>query len=141
MASIFMSDGTLLKVSNMASPTVITTIPNVMNITPPARMRKTTDVYIHDQSTPVTKTGAYEPMEVTFELAWDPANTYHALLASDQDAKTSRDYKIVLPTSPTRTYSFTAQVSQMEPAQADAEGTEPLKLAVTLKLSGNFTLA
>lgn len=141
MASIFMSDGTLLKVSNMASPTVFTTIPNVMNITPPSRTRKTTDVYVHDQSVPITKTGAYEPMEVTFEMAWDPSNTYHILLDTDQNNKTARDYKIVLPTSPTKTMSFTATVSQMQGVQADAEGTEPLKLACTLKLSGNYTLA
>ena len=141
MASVFMSDGTLLKVSNMASPTVFTTIPNVMNITPPSRTRKTTDVYVHDQSVPITKTGAYEPMEVTFELAWDPANTYHVLLDTDQNNKTARDYKIVLPTSPTKTMSFTATVSQMQGVQADAEGTEPLKLSCTLKLSGNYTLA
>lgn len=140
MASIFMSDGTLLKVSNMASPTVFTTIPNVMNITPPSRTRKTTDVYVHDQSVPITKTGAYEPMEVTFEMAWDPSNTYHVLLDTDQNNKTARDYKIVLPTSPTKTMSFTATVSQMQGVQADAEGTEPLKLACTLKLSGNYTL-
>jgi hypothetical protein len=141
MASIFMSDGTLLRMSNMASPTIFNTVPNVMNITPPSRARKTTDVYVHDQSVPITKTGAYEPMEVTFELAWDPANTYHALLDTDQNNKTVRDYKIVLPTSPTRTMSFSASVSQMQGMTADAEGTEPLKLSCTLKLSGNYTLA
>jgi hypothetical protein len=141
MASIFMSDGTLLKASTMASPEVYNTIPNVMNITPPSRTRKTTDVYVHDQSVPITKTGAYEPMEVTFELAWDPANTYHSQLDSDQEAKTVRNYKIILPTSPTKTMSFSATVSQMQGVQADAEGTEPLKLACTLKLSGNYTIA
>lgn len=139
MASVFMSDGTLLKISNAASPEVFTTIPNVMNVTPPARARKTTDVYVHDQSAPITKTGAYEPMEVSFEIAWDPANTYHALLMSDETAKTQRNYKIVLPTSPTKTMAFAAVVSQLQPVQADAEGTEPLKLSCTLKLAANYT--
>lgn len=140
MASIFMSDGTLLKVSTMASPEVLNTIPNVMNITPPSRARKTTDVYVHDQSAPITKTGAYEPMEVTFEMAWDPSNTHHIQLDSDQNNKTARNYKIVLPTSPAKTMSFRALVSQLQPVQADAEGTEPLKLSCTLKLDGNYTL-
>jgi hypothetical protein len=141
MASIFMSDGTLLRMSNMASPTIFNTVPNVTNLTPPSRTRKSTDVYVHDQSTPITMTGAYEPMEVAFDMAWDPNNTYHQQLFTDQENRTSRDYKIVLPTSPQKTMSFTAKVSGLNPNQADAEGTEPLKLSGTLKLSGNYTLA
>jgi hypothetical protein len=140
MAKVYMSDGTLLQVSSMASPEVFSTIPGVMNVTPPARTRKSTDVYVHDQSVPITKTGAYEPMEVSFELAWDPGETSHTALFTAQDAKTEKNYKIVLPTSPTKTMSFAATVSQLEPVAADAEGSEPLKLNCVLKLTGNYTL-
>lgn len=140
MASVFMSDGTLLKIGSAASPIVYTTIPGVMNVTPPARVRKSTDVYVHDQSAPITKTGAYEPQEVTFELAWDPGNTYHDQLWTNQAAKTTTPFNIVLPTSPTTTFTFTALISGMEPQAADAEGTEPIKLNVTLKLSADYTL-
>jgi len=141
MASIFMSDGMLLQASNMASPTVFTTIPNAMNITPPSRSRKTTDVYVHDQSAPITKTGGREPMEINFELAFDPDNTYHAQIITDEAARTVRNYKLIFPTSPLYTMSFAAIVSNTEHAQADAEGTEPLRMTVTLKLSGDFTAA
>lgn len=141
MSSVFMSDGTLLKVGSGASPNVFSTIEGVTNVTPPSRTRKSTDVYVHDQSVPITKTGAYEPMEVSFDLVWDPAETSHAGLFTDQDAKTEKVYKIVLPTSPVKTMTFSATVSQLEPNAADAEGTEPLKLSCVLKLSGNYTLA
>lgn len=141
MSDVFMSDGTLLKVSNEASPEVFSTIPGVMNVTPPSRTRKSTDVYVHDSAAPITKTGAYEPMEVAFELAWDPGDTAHQALFTAQGAKTVKSYKIVLPSSPTYTFTFEATVSQLEPVQASAEGTDPLKLNCVLKLSGDYTLA
>jgi hypothetical protein len=141
MSEVFMSDGTLLKVSSMASPEVFSTIEGVMNITPPPRTRKSTDIYVHDQSAPITKTGAYEPMEVSFELAWDPSEASHQALFTAQGAKTVKNYKIVLPSSPNYTFTFAATVSQLEPVSASAEGTDPLKLNCVLKLSGDYTLA
>jgi len=141
MSDVFMSDGTLLKYLSVSSPTTYTTIPGVMNVTPPSRTRKSTDVYVHDSAAPITKTGAYEPMEVAFELAWDPSDTAHLALFTAQAAKTAGSYKIVLPSSPTYTFTFTATVSQLEPVQASAEGTDPLKLNCVLKLSGDYTLA
>lgn len=139
MSDVFMSDGTLLQVSVTASPQAYSTIPGVMNITPPSRSRKTTDVYVHDVAAAITKTGAYEAMEVSFELAWDPSDAAHAALFTAQDAKTVKYYKIILPSSPLTTMWFSATVSQLEPVTADAEGTEPLKLNCVLKLSGNYS--
>ena len=100
MSDVFMSDGTLLQVSPTASPQAYVTIPGVMNITPPSRARKTTDVYVHDQTAAITKTGAYEAMEVSFELAWDPSDARHAALFTEQDAKTERYYRIQLRPRP-----------------------------------------
>lgn len=141
MSDVFMSDGTLLRVSATSSPEAYSTIPGVMNLTPPSRTRKSTDVYVHDSVAPITKTGAYEPMEVSFELAWDPGDASHLALFTAQAAKTVKYYKIVLPSSPTYTFTFQATVSQLEPVAASAEGTDPLKLNCVLKLSGDFTLA
>ena len=139
MSDVFMSDGTLLQVSPTASPQAYVTIPGVMNVTPPSRARKTTDIYVHDQAAAITKTGAYEAMEVSFELAWDPSDARHAALFTEQDAKTERYYRIQLPSSPVTTMYFAATISQLEPVTADAEGTEPLKLNCVLKLNGNYT--
>jgi hypothetical protein len=141
MSEVFMSDGTLLKVSSMASPEVLTTIPGVMNITPPSRVRKSTDVYIMDQSAPVVKTGAYQPQEVSFELAYDKGEATHIALQTSQANKTAINYKIVFPMSPTLTISFTAQVASFEWAAMNAEGTDPIRANVTLKLSADYTTA
>lgn len=139
MANVYMSDGTLLK-RETATPGTYTTIPGVMNITPPKWTRKTADVYVMDQSAPVVKTGAYEAQEVTFELAWDPADTTHQSFFTDADSKASKNYKIVFPDSGAAEMGFAAVVSSIEPADANAEGGDPLKLSVTLKLAAAATI-
>ena len=138
-SEVFMSDGTLLKVSNGASPEVYSTIPGVMNITPPSRVRKSTEVYVMDQTAPVVKTGAYEAQEVSFTLAYDPGDASHVALQTSQSAKTSKNYKISLPTSPTYTQTFSAQVASFEFGELSAEGTDPIQATVTLKLAADYT--
>jgi hypothetical protein len=139
--AVFMSDGTLIQRETTPGGGTYTTIPQATNITPPKWVRKTADVYIHDQNAPVVKTGAYEAMEVSFQLAWDPGNSaYHQVLFSDADAKTERSYQIVFPDTGTAQFRFNAIVSAIEPGEASAEGTEPLTLTVTLKLSAAPTI-
>lgn len=135
MPTVYMTDGTLIQRETTPGGGTYTTIPQAMKITPPKWSRKTTDVYIHDQSAPVTKTGAYEAQEVSFDIAWNPADAYHQALFTDADAKTERSYQIVFPDSGEAQFRFNAIVSNLEPAEADAEGTNPLQLTVTLKLS------
>lgn len=139
MSEVFMSDGTLLQVSSMASPEVFSTINGVMNLTPPSRVRKSTDVYVMDQTAPIVKTGAYEAQEVTFELAFDKGEASHLALQTAIDAKTSKNYKIILPMSPTYTIAFTATISALEFQALNAEGTDPVRANVTLKLSADYT--
>lgn len=138
--TVYMTDGTLLQREVTPSGGTYATIPQCTNITPPKHTRKSTDVYIHDQSAPVTKTGSYEPQEVTFEVAWDPGDSYHQTLYADVEAKTERSYQIVFPDTGSAQFRFNAVVSSLEPADADAEGTNPLSLSCTLKLSAAPTI-
>jgi hypothetical protein len=139
MSEVFMSDGTLLKVSATSSPEAYSTIPGVMNLTPPSRVRKSTDIYVMDQTAPVVKTGAYEPHEVAFTLAYDPGEASHVALQTSQAAKTTKYYRVVLPTSPAYTQTFAAQVASFEFAELSAEGTDAIQANVTLKLSADYT--
>jgi hypothetical protein len=141
MSEVFMSDGTLLQVSATdGSPLAnYVTIPGVISITPPSRVRKSTDVYVHDQSAPITKTGAYEAQEVAFTLAYDPGDAAHLALQTSQSSKTTKYYRVLLPTSPAYSFFFTAQVASFEFSELNAEGTEALQANVTLKLAADFT--
>jgi hypothetical protein len=138
--TVYMTDGTLIQREVTPGGGTYATIPQATNITPPKHIRKSTDVYIHDQSAPVVKTGAYEAQEVTFELAWDPGNAYHQAIYSDADAKTERSYQIVFPDTGAAQFRFNAVVSAVEPGDADAEGANALSLSVTLKLSAAPTI-
>jgi hypothetical protein len=139
MSEVFMSDGTLLQVSATSSPEAYATIPGVMNLTPPSRVRKSTDVYVMDQSAPIVKTGAYEAQEVSFTLAYDPGDAKHVALQTAQAAKSTGYYRVVLPTSPTYRQTFSAQVASFEFAELSAEGTDAIQANVTLKLAADYT--
>jgi hypothetical protein len=75
-------------------------------------------------------------MEVTFDLAWDPGNSaYHQQLFTDFTAKTERSYQIVLSDTGGAQFRFDAIISGLVAGDLSAEGSDPLTLTVTLKLS------
>jgi len=115
------------------------TIPQCSNITPPEWKRKSVEVNIHDQTAPVKKYGGGEGMEVSFDLAWDPANSYHQALFTDYAAKTERSYQIVLSDTGAAQFRFNAVVGNLKPDDLDAEG-KILKLTVTLSLAADPTI-
>jgi hypothetical protein len=132
--TIYMTDGSLIQRETAPGSGSYATLPQASKIKLPTWVRKTTDVYIHDQTAPVTKTGASEPMESTFELAWDPGHASHQLLFTDWTEKTERSYQVVLTDSGAAQFRFNAIVSNIEPQELDAEGA-PLLISVTLKLA------
>jgi hypothetical protein len=136
----FTTDGALIQRETSPGGGTYTTIPQAMNIKLPAWERKTQEIAVHDQSAPIVKTGGTEPMECSFDLAWDPGNsTYHQTLFTDFTAKTERSYQVVLPDTGAAQFRFNAIVQKLEAEDLDAEGS-PLKLAVTLKLSAAPTI-
>lgn len=116
------TDLTLFQRENTPGGGVYTTIAQVINVVPPAKKRKKLEQAIHDQSTPVTKYGSYEAMSCEIELAFDNGLAAHQQLYSDQDAKTSRSYKIIFPDSGAREDKFDATIESIEPGDQDAEG-------------------
>lgn len=131
----YTTDGALLQRETTPGSGVFVTIPQVMTFKPPKRTRKTVDVAIHDQDTPISLTGGREAQEVTATVAWDPGNTYHQDLFADEDAKTSRNYKIVLPDTGAAVAAFAASIQDLDPGELSAEGTEALQISFVLKLS------
>jgi hypothetical protein len=139
--AIFTTDGSLIQRETSPGGGTYTTIPQATNIKLPEWVRKSVEVYIHDQTAPVIKTGGSEPMEVSFDLAWDPGNaTYHQALFTDWAAKTSRSYQVVLPDTGTAQFRFDAVVQKLSAGDLAAEGTDPIKLSVTLKLAAAPTI-
>lgn len=137
---INMTDGTLFQREVTPGGGTYVTIAQVMNIKPPSRTRKKADVYIHDQSAPVVKYGAYEAMSVEIELAFDNGAAAHQQFYSDQDAKTSRSYQIVYPDAGGRQDRFDALIEGIEPGDQTAEGTDPQSATITFGLAASATI-
>lgn len=73
--------------------------------------------------------------EITFELVWNPADTLHNQLFTDQANATLLDWKIVLPNGPASTFSFSAFVSGFS---ANLE-LKAARISGKLKISGAVT--
>lgn len=136
------STGTLLKIGDGASPTeVFTTIAEVKDISGPSVALGTEEVTSHDSGgwrefVPTLLEGG----EVTFDLNFNAGNTqgFSGGLYDDMIDKTRRNFKIVLPTTTSKTGSFAAYVTGFELA-APVEGV--LTASVTLMISGSITWA
>ena len=138
--SVNMTDGTLFKRETTPGGGSYTTIAQVMNITFPKKTRKTAEVYIHDQSAPVVKTGAYEAMEAVIELAFDADSAAHQAFNTDIDAKSALNYQILMPNTGGALFTFSAVISGLEWGDAGAEGTDPQSATVTFALAAAPTI-
>ena len=132
--TVYMTDGTLMQREVTPAGGTYATIPQCTNIKGPKRTRKSTEVFTHDSSIPITKLGIGEGMECTFDVAFDPGNAYHQAFFSDWDAKTDRSYQIILTDTGAMQERFTGAVTSIEPGDYKAEG-DALSLTVTIKVS------
>jgi predicted secreted protein len=138
--------GTLLQVGDGGSPTEsFTTIAEVKDISGPDISIDTEDITPHDA------VGGWEEFiptilrsgEITFDLNFVPSDSLHGDFSGTGliDAlknRTKKNYQLVLPTSPTYTWSFAAYVTGFS-------NSEPvggvLGASVTLKVTGVLALA
>jgi len=120
-----------------------TTIAQVRNISGPGMSLDVEDVTTHDS------TGAWEEVvatvlrsgEVTLDLVWDPATPTHSNgvgLLAVMPRRATRNFKVIFPDAASTEWSFAAEVVNFEP---DAPHDGALTASVTLKLSGEVTLA
>jgi len=136
--------GTLLQMGDGAGPEVFTTIAEVKDIDGPDISMDTEDITPHDA------VGGWEEFvptilrsgEVTFDLNFVPSNAQHGDAAGGLinllKNRTKRNFKLVLPTSPTYTWSFAAYVTGFSNSMPVAG---VLGASVTLKVTGVLALA
>lgn len=136
--------GTLLKMGDGGSPTeTFTTIAEVITASGPDISVDTEDVTNHDSTNDweehiptILRSG-----EVTFGINYNPVAATHDAttgLLADLEAKTLRNFQLVLPDDASTTWEFSAYVTGFSPTW-DAAGK--LGADVTLKPSGDLTLA
>ena len=133
--------GTTLGVGDAASPEVYTTIANLDGWSGPSS--NAADIEITDLSS-TSKEFLLDLIDhgtVSVQGNFDPSNTQHIQLESDNRASTARNYQIKFvssATSPAPSWTFNARVSEfsVDPAIASA-----LRMSFTLRVTGDKTVA
>ncbi len=142
--------GVLLQRGDGGGPEAFVTVAEVTNITGPGLSQEMIDVTSHES--PDYREyipGIGDGGEVTFDLNYIPDNASHDATAGilkdweDQLSgvlSTPRNYKLVWTDVSNTEWIFPAWLSSFEPG-ANASGTEKLLASVTLKVTGQPTLA
>lgn len=133
--------GTLLKIGDGGGPETFTTIAEVKDISGPGLTVSTEDTTSHDANgyrtfIPTLK----EVGEVTFDINFDNGATqgFASGLYLDAVNRTLRHFQIVIPTTASKTGSFSAYVTGWD-MSFPVEGV--LTASVTLTVSGSVTWA
>jgi hypothetical protein len=130
-----MTDGTLFQRETSPGAGTFATIAQAINIKPPTKSRKKAEIYIHDQSAPVVKYGAFEAMSVEIELAFDNTAAAHQQFHTDIDAKTERNYQIVFPDTGAAQWRFAATIESITSGDQAAEGTDAQTATIVFGLA------
>lgn len=130
------SHGTFLKVGDGAAPEVFATIAEVLDISGPGTTLSTEDATNHDSG------GWREPVptlleggEVTFDINYF-GDTSQTSMRADMEARTRRNYEMVLPTTPAETLGFSGYVTNFS-YSAPVEGI--LHASCTIMVTGPIT--
>ena len=138
----FVGLGTLLKIGNGQSPEQFNSVLEVKDINGPNRSMEFAE-FTHQQSTgfyreykPTFKTSG----DITFKCNFVPGDSTQdgvaAGLTYDYENRILRNFQLVFPSSPAKTFSFHAYVSQLG---VTAPMANPTELNVTLRVTGPVT--
>lgn len=130
--------GTTIGVGDAASPEVYTTIVNLDTISGPGSTAG--EIEITDLSSTAKEylLDLVDNGTVSCSGNYNPNDTQHAQLRSDNVASTERNYRITLSSSPQVTATFAARVQDFTP---DTSVAAAMRFDFTLRVSGTVTYA
>lgn len=88
---------TVVKIGDSATPEVFTTIPGIINVSPPTQTRAKIPVSALADTTVRTKVGKIDNGDWTFQYHWIPANAVQESLYEDFFAGTFRNFRVYYP--------------------------------------------
>lgn len=137
--SVYVADGTTFARSNADSPETFTAIAQVTSIGTVGSDRGLIDVTNLSSSAREYKKAIKDGQEIQLVIQYDPDDTGHAALRTDNDAETSRNYRVTFTDSPAQTVTFAALVTNWQVTNIEID--QVLTLNVTLKPTGDLTFA
>lgn len=117
-----------------------TNIGQIRDFEPPSTLSETIDASTHDSAANWRRdyvSGLLDLGEMTFELAYDPADAGHTWLRNNGPAGFN-DFRIIFPDSGGTSWVFSGQVTNFQPKNP-VEGLQTAD--VTIKCKGAITVA
>lgn len=131
--AVHQSGNVVLKSGDGGGTEVFATIADISDVTGSGKtLNINTDKFIGSDEPTKTPLG-FDYSQVTFTLALDPDNAQHAALAADRDAKTLRNFQIVISTATLGTKAFSGYVVDM--GQPSTSGGATLTTSVTIEVT------
>lgn len=135
----YVADGTTIARQNDDSPQTYDTIPQITRIGTVGQTRGLIDVTNLSSSAREYKKAIKDGQEIQLLIQYDPDDTVHAALRTDNDAETARSFQVTFPDSPAQTVTFDALVTNWSVTNIEID--QVLQLEVTLKPTGDLTFA
>jgi len=137
--TVYVADGTTIARGDGASPEVFTTIPQVTSIGTVGQDRGLIDITNLSSTAREYKKAIKDGLEIQIVAQYDPDDTVHSGLRTDNDAEVSRNYRVTFSDSPAQTVTFAALVTNWSVTNIEID--QVLTLNVTLKPTGDLTFA
>lgn len=130
-----LSNGTLLKSGDGASPEVFTTVPEVMKLAGPSVKFDLLDVGSHSSPSLFREyiPGWSDGESVRASINWRTGNVVQTALRTDAYAATLRNFKIIYPDSPNNTVLMATYIENFPP---NADVGKQLTAELSLKITG-----
>jgi hypothetical protein len=137
-STAIVSRGSTLSVSDGASPEVYTALKNITTVPGPQSSAAEIEVTDLDSTAKEFLLDLADHGTITCQGFFNPNDTAHAQLQSDNVAGTARNYRITLSSSPLATYTFSARVSEWS---FEAVTAGAISLTFGLRITGAVTVA
>jgi len=137
--TVYVSAGTIFSRGNSDSPLTYTAIAQVQQIGSVGQSRGLIDTTNLSSSAREYKKAIKDGSEIELKIQYDPDDTGHAALKTDNNAETSNQYRVTFTDSPAQTVTFAGLVTNWEVNQIEID--QVLMLDVTIKPTGDLTFA
>lgn len=132
------TNGTVIKRGDGATPEVFTAVPEVFNIVPPSDESTEINVTHLTSAAKEVKFGLSDNGQVTLQMNYDADDATQEGLRTDKANKTLRNFQIVYPADISETHAFAAYVLsfKVDPIAVD----ERITASCVLRVSGAVTI-
>ncbi|HUS98490.1 MAG TPA: hypothetical protein VMX97_17325 [Hyphomicrobiaceae bacterium] len=133
----YVTEGTLLKRGNAASPEIFGAITQLTSIDTAGFARGLIDVTNLASGAREYKPAMEDGTEMSCEGQYAPGDAQHVGLRTDLNAGTTRNFQLILQTSPVETWNFAGLVTAWSTGAA-VDGIYPLRF--TIKPTATITI-